>query len=294
MLLVEVDRDNEGNGVLVDKLAAYRAWCELPARYTAKKAFDASLRQPGARTHDLRLWSALYPPTGHEGLPPVALILEPGRKRPRPGTKPLTPEQKKAKEERDHQRMLRRIDAVHAASGPTWHPLQYLGDGITARSYHRALPVVATTLPLLRRFGAGAEIWIRFGRDGWHSLVDALANPDGDELYERQRAVQRRRQEQEKREREEAERKRVHAEREKRRPACTRCGAKFPDERWDEQKQTGDWNDDGLCAGCRQAAAEKERQKAEQEKAAQAAATSAAVATAAAAEVKPARSRWRR
>ncbi|MEU1425336.1 hypothetical protein [Kitasatospora sp. NPDC005751] len=39
MLLVEVDRDSdsEGNGTLVDKLTAYRAWCRLPARYTAKK-----------------------------------------------------------------------------------------------------------------------------------------------------------------------------------------------------------------------------------------------------------------
>ncbi|GAA1080850.1 hypothetical protein GCM10009665_80300 [Kitasatospora nipponensis] len=48
-----MDRDNEGNGVLVDKLAAYRAWCELPARYTAKKAFEESLPAVGARTHDL-------------------------------------------------------------------------------------------------------------------------------------------------------------------------------------------------------------------------------------------------
>ncbi|MGW2255921.1 DciA family protein, partial [Kitasatospora sp. NPDC001660] len=32
VLLVEVDRENEGVGTLVEKLATYRAWCELPAK----------------------------------------------------------------------------------------------------------------------------------------------------------------------------------------------------------------------------------------------------------------------
>ncbi|MGW2256149.1 hypothetical protein ACWCXH_39355 [Kitasatospora sp. NPDC001660] len=153
VLLVEVDHENEGVGTLVEKLATYRA--ELPAKGAAKAAFEASMRRPGARTHALRLWPTVYPPTGREGLPPLALVFEAGRKRTRPGTKPLTPEQKKEKTKADHLRLLRRIQAVEAASEDAWYAPPYRGDNLTARDHHRALPIVATTLPLLRRFGAG-------------------------------------------------------------------------------------------------------------------------------------------
>ncbi|MGW2542540.1 hypothetical protein ACWC5I_17105 [Kitasatospora sp. NPDC001574] len=290
VLLVEVDRENEGIGTLVDKLTSYRAWCQFPARGASRKAFDASLRQDGPATHALRLWPVLYPATGHEGLPPVALVMEAGRKRPRPGTKPLTPEQRQEKEERDHRRLLRRIEDVETASRPTWYAPRYPGEGITARDYHRALPVVATTFPLLRKFGAGAEIWIRFGRDGWHSLADALGNPDGDRLHVRQWAILRARLEQEEKEaaleRAENPRQSEAAVRELRRPACTRCKAKLSDERWAERERSGAWGDDGLCTGCRQADAD---QQAEREQAA-----AQAAAAAAAAEAKRTRSPWRR
>lgn len=51
----------------------------------------------------------LCPATGGEGLPPVALVLEAGRKRRRPGTAPLAPAQKKAEQERDDKRLPARI-----------------------------------------------------------------------------------------------------------------------------------------------------------------------------------------
>ncbi|MFI6850032.1 hypothetical protein OG535_40035 [Kitasatospora sp. NBC_00085] len=248
VLLVEVDRDNEGSGTLVAKLATYRAWCQLPAKGTTKRAFEASLHRSGARTHDLRLWSAPYPATGREGLPPVALVLEAGRKRNRrPGAPPLTAEQKKAKAKADHERLLRRIREVEAASEHTWHTPTYRGEGITARDYPRALPVVATTMPLLRRFGAVGPIWWRFGGERWSTLAEALDNPDGDQLLEQEQAAARQARE--------AERQRE--ERERRRPACTRCRAKFSDERWAEQEQADTWDDDGLCASCRQAEREQ-------------------------------------
>ncbi|MFD4661513.1 hypothetical protein ACFWP2_38560 [Kitasatospora sp. NPDC058444] len=276
VLLVEVDRDNEGNGTLVAKLATYRAWCQLPARGATKRAFEASLRRPGARTHDLRLWTATYPPTGREGLPPVALVLEAGRKRDRrPGAPPLTPEQKKAKAKTDHDRLLRRIREVEAASESAWHAPAYRGEETTARDYHRALPVIATTMPLLRRFGAGGPIWWRFGGRRWATLIEVLGNEDGDLLLEQQ-------QEAAWRAGEEREAERRRAERERRRPACTRCTASFSDERWAEQEQADTWDDDGLCAGCRQADAD---QRAEHKRAA---------AEAAAAEAKHSRSWWRR
>ncbi|MEU9077020.1 hypothetical protein [Kitasatospora sp. NPDC048538] len=272
VLLVEVDRENEGVGTLVEKLVSYRAWCELPAKGTAKAAFEASLRRPGHRTHTLRLWPTRYPPTGHEGLPPVALVLEAGRKRDQPG-KRLTPQQKAEKAERDHERLINRMTAVEAASKATWHAPAYGGDAVHARNHHRALPVVATTLALLRRHGAGGPVWWRFGRDGWHTLTEALANPDGDELLAVERA-----------EADRARRVREAAERERRRPACRRCSAPFSDERWAE-KERG-WGDDGLCAGCRQADADQaEREAAERDRAA---------AEAAAAEAKRTGTWWRR
>ncbi|MFF3597977.1 replication-relaxation family protein [Kitasatospora indigofera] len=139
LLLVEVDRENEGPGTLVAKLATYQAWCQLPARNATKRAFEASLRRAGARTHDLRLWSATYPATGREGLPPVALVLEAGRKRNRrPGAPPLTPEQKKEKAKADHERLLRRLREVEAASEHAWYASTYRG---------AASPPATTTAP---------------------------------------------------------------------------------------------------------------------------------------------------
>ncbi|MFI5534195.1 replication-relaxation family protein [Kitasatospora sp. NPDC051853] len=311
VLLVEVDRENEGNGTLLEKLTAYRTWCELPARGVSRKDFEASLAKPGPAVNTLRLWSALYPATGREGLPPVALVLEAGRKRPRPGTKPLTPAQKKAKQERDDKRLLGRIEAVEAASENLWAPSAARKEGVSARYYHQALPVVATTLSHLRRFGADGEVWIRFGRPGWHTLADALDNPDGDQLLERQLAALHRRREEAERlrvefEREQAERERVAAElrrreadrarqeaeeaaeRERRRPACGRCSATLSDQRWADMVRAGVWGDDGLCDACRQADADQRAQapaEAECERAA---------AEAAAAEERRAGSWWRR
>ncbi|MFE5586116.1 hypothetical protein [Kitasatospora sp. NPDC056531] len=129
----------------------------VPAKGAAKAAFEASLRRQGARTHDLRLWPTVYPPTGHEGYPPVALVLTPGRKRTRPGAKPLTPEQQAAKAERDHRRLLRRLEAVEDGSAAYWSPRPYPFAGVTAGNYHLALPVVATMLQLLDAHGATAR-----------------------------------------------------------------------------------------------------------------------------------------
>ncbi|MEV0538031.1 hypothetical protein [Kitasatospora sp. NPDC050463] len=258
----------------MEKLTSYRTWCELPAKGATKAAFEKALDRAGARTHELRLWSALYPSTGREGLPPVALIFEAGRKRTRrPGTAPLTPQEKKEKAKTDHQRLLRRARAVEAASEDLWYAPPYRGEGITARDYHRALPIVATTLPLLRTRGADAAIWRRLGRRGWHTLSQALDNPHGDQLLEVEWAAA-----------EQARRERERKERERHCPACRRCSAKFTDERWAEKERA--WRDDGLCADCRQADADQRaREDAERERDA---------AEAAAAEAKRTSSWWRR
>ncbi|MCX4685194.1 hypothetical protein OG401_12875 [Kitasatospora purpeofusca] len=130
--------------------------------------------------------------------------------------------------------MLRLVQ-VKVASERTWYAPPYQDQGIT---------VVATTLPLLRRFGADGPMRHRFGRVGWSTLAEAPAMPDGDQLLkQREAAVRRVREAQRQRE-----------ERERRRPACIRCRAKFSDERWAEQEQADTWDDDGLCVGCRQGA----------------------------------------
>ncbi|MFH8385547.1 hypothetical protein ACH4E7_32210 [Kitasatospora sp. NPDC018058] len=64
-----------------------------------------------------------------------------------------------------------------------------------------------------------------------------------------------------------ARQERAAPEWERRRPVCRRCKVSFSDERWAE-KERG-WNDDGLCAGCRQADADqKALEAAERERAA--------------------------
>ncbi|ARF83192.1 hypothetical protein ACIG0C_30005 [Kitasatospora aureofaciens] len=269
VLLVEVDRDNETVGQLVEKLASYTAWCELLAK-GADKARAKAARHDGAAVHAHRHWRTVYPPTRHEGYPPVALVLTPGRKRDRPGTKPLTPEQKAAKAERDHQRLLRRLDAVEAGSAAYWSPRPYPFAGVSAGNYHQALPVVATTLQLLDAHGADALVWRRFGRAGWHTLTAALDNPDGDRLLaiERQAAAA-------------ARRARDQAEREASRPACTRCEAKLTDAEWDRAR----WGET-VCASCQREESDRKR--------AQLAAEAAAVAAAQAARAKNTGSWWRR
>ncbi|MFJ9847296.1 hypothetical protein ACIRYZ_44115 [Kitasatospora sp. NPDC101155] len=195
---------------------------------------------------------------------------EAGRKRTRPGTKPLAPEQQAAKAERDHQRLLRRLEAVEDGSAAYWSPRPYPFAGVSAGNYHLALPVVATTLQLLDAHGADAAVWRRFGREGWHTLTAALDNPDGDRLLaiERRTAAA-------------ARRAREQAEREASRPACTRCEAKLTDAEWERAR----WGE-RLCTPCQKEESDRKR--------AQLAAAEAEAAAAEAAKAKNARPWWRR
>ncbi|MEU1425235.1 hypothetical protein [Kitasatospora sp. NPDC005751] len=90
-------------------------------------------------------------------------------------------------------------------------------------------------------------------------MIRALDNEDGDLLLEQQQEAARRARE--------AQWERV--ERDRRRPACTRYEAWFLDERWAEQERANTWDDDRLCARCRQDVAEQRaRDAAERERAA--------------------------
>lgn len=135
-------------------------------------------------------------------------------------------------------------------------------------SYDGRIPIVATTLELLREHGpAGPAFW-RFGRDHREPLLEAIGNPRRDAALAHRRAAAR-----------ERERRRAEQEaaaREARRPVCADCGRKFTDDRW-KAVDSRDWiqpreSHPHLCEDCqdRAVAAAKqadadERERQEQE-----------------------------
>ncbi|MEU2288473.1 hypothetical protein ABZ614_42385 [Streptomyces sp. NPDC013178] len=117
--------------------------------------------------------------------------------------------------------------------------------------YKGKMPIVATTLELLREHGpAGPAFW-RFGREGRQNLWDAIGNPRRDAALVRRAEEARRRLAQE------------AAEREAQRPVCADCGQKFTDDRW-KASIAVDWgrgdSHPHLCDDCKARALEAERQ----------------------------------
>ncbi|MFC7934051.1 replication-relaxation family protein [Streptomyces cinereoruber] len=230
-MLLEVDRVTEPVDDLVDKLRRYNDWFELLAP-KADADQEKAARRRGSAVHDFRLWSRIYPATGHEGYPPVAFVFT----------------GKTAEQRESRMRRLEQAGRRYFAGTP------YPWAGFTAVDYHQAVPVVVTELERITAdpAGAGGPVWRRLGRQEWQTLSEALDNPDGERLYRVQEEQSRRRQ---------AERK--AAEREAKRPACTQCGTRFTDERWQVTTRSswpGQW--DGLCGPCEKEAvsrAEAER-----------------------------------
>ncbi|MFJ6252699.1 MULTISPECIES: hypothetical protein [unclassified Streptomyces] len=177
------------------------------ALVTARGPFD-----PGADVslgvehvdHKQRLWRRAYPPTGREGLAPLAFVFA----------------------DTTEAKVANTVTVLEEAGRRYWAPRRYESlyeKAITARDYRQAVPVVVTTLEQLQKHDAGAAVWRRLGRSREQTLTDALDNPDGHTLYRAQEA------------RAAAEDKRRRAaEREAQRPVCRRCGRKFSDERWEE------------------------------------------------------------
>ncbi|MFE2966736.1 replication-relaxation family protein [Streptomyces sp. NPDC059340] len=136
-------------------------------------------------------------------------------------------------------------------------------------SYDGRIPVVATTLELLREHGpAGPAFW-RFGRKERQPLLDAIGNPRRDAALAHRRQAAR--EEQRRRTEREA------AAREARRPVCADCGRKFCDDRWAAVDRRG-WGQSReshphLCEDCQsravaaqQQAEADERERQEQER----------------------------
>lgn len=207
VLLLEIDRRTEDAHDLVTKLRRYWEWGRLLAKDADKRTVDLVRSRPDAIDHvdhGQRLWRRMYPPTGREGLVPLAFVFAD------------TTEAKAANT----------VAVLEEAGRRYWAPRRYdtlYEKAVTARDYRQAVPVVVTTLEQLRQHGAGAAVWRRLGRTGEQTLTAALDNPDGHALYRAQEA------------RAEAEDKRRRAaQREAQRPVCKRCGRKFTDQRWEE------------------------------------------------------------
>ncbi|MEU2732548.1 replication-relaxation family protein [Streptomyces griseoviridis] len=207
VLLVEVDRRTEDAHELVTKLRRYWEWGRLLPKDAPKSKVDLVRSRPDAIEHvdhDKRLWRRFYPPTGREGLVPVAFVFA----------------------DTTAVKVTNTVAVLEEAGRRYWAPRRYdslYRNAVTALDYRQAVPVVVTTLEQLQEHGADAAVWRRLGRDGAQTLTAALDNPDGDVLYRVQEARA-----------QVAEEQRRLAEREAQRPVCKRCGQKFTDQRWEE------------------------------------------------------------
>ncbi|MFJ7063158.1 hypothetical protein ACIQVA_36790 [Streptomyces microflavus] len=225
VMLLEIDRRTEDAHDLVVKLRRYWEWGRLLPKDADKQIADRVRSRPdaiGHVDHEQRLWRRLYPPTGREGLVPLAFVFA----------------------DTTEAKVDNTVAVLEEAGRRYWAPRRYetYHRGITARDYGQAVPVVVTTLEQLTEHGADAAVWRRLGRTGEQKLTAALDNPDGDVLFRDQEARA-----------DAAEEQHRAAEREAQHPVCKRCGAKFTDQRWEETTARGGaWTagDASLCGNC--------------------------------------------
>ncbi|MGW4758507.1 replication-relaxation family protein [Streptomyces chartreusis] len=220
LLFIEVDNCTEEAVLIAGKFDKYM-------RFFLRKEKDTDgIAKPMWRTR----WSA--PRTDEHAHPPVLLVFHQFGKR-------------SAKSQMAHVADLTR---------PHWQGRWDREDGF--HSYESRIPIVATTLELLREHGpAGPAFW-RFGRDHREPLLDAIGNPRRDAALARRR--QEAREFQQRREAQEA------AEREARRPVCADCGNRFSDDRcaavdvrdWGQPRESHPH----LCEDCQSGAVAVERQ----------------------------------
>ncbi|MFC9431670.1 replication-relaxation family protein [Streptomyces sp. NPDC056987] len=153
-------------------------------------------------------------------------------------------------------------DKVADLTRDHWQGRWHAGEGF--HSYDRCIPIVATTLDLLREHGPAGPAFLRFGRDHREPLRDAVGNPRRDAYVARRRQA----------DREEQRRRAVReaAAREASRPVCTDCRRKFTDDRWEAVGYTRDWTGRQthpyLCEDCqsRVVAAEQQAEAGERER----------------------------
>ncbi|WSQ15059.1 replication-relaxation family protein [Streptomyces sp. NBC_01231] len=180
VLLMEVDNCTEADELLAGKFDRYRRFFRLKAK--------------DHQGLDLPMWRTLYPATGREGHPPIAVVFNPGI---RLGERALK---------------NRMNNVMHLAREIWSGSYQRMGalqqdDEDGYYDYTDAIPVLFTTLDRLQKQGPLAEIWWRCGHGQWEDLSTALANPnDIDAWHQRDEERQRRREQQREAQRQQATR----------------------------------------------------------------------------------------
>ncbi|MFF3558397.1 replication-relaxation family protein [Streptomyces tsukubensis] len=152
LLFVEVDNGTEGPPVVADKIERYR-------RFFARQVPTGT-----GNGRDVALWRTVWPDTGRDGFPPVALVF----------TKDV-----------GKVAMQNRMREVGALAREHWRG-EWNGDSPTPgnerpdgyRDYKTAVPLLATTLKQLAAHGPHGPVWWRYGHPTWQPLTDALDNPD--------------------------------------------------------------------------------------------------------------------
>lgn len=222
-----------------------------PERIAAKfERYQGSFRrtQKGPDGKPRPYWRSMYPDTGREGPPPVAIVYT--------GAGPRG--------------LLNRMNAVQDLSRPHWSGTTQRPGGYYAEErdhyvdYSDAIPIIATTLTKLQESGPRNPIWWRHGHARWETLEDALTNHNDEAAYELREEKRRQRWE-EKQRRKEEERKRdmeawkteqeealaqARAEEAARIHHCARCGKDLDEEQFAHDPDAPP-PDGQNCARCR-------------------------------------------
>jgi hypothetical protein len=134
--------------------------------------------------------------------------------------------------------------------------------------YDGKIPIVATTLDLLREHGPTGPAFHRFGRNSRQCLLDAIGNPRRETADTRRHEANQARTAAYKAEQQRLADEKA-SEREARRPVCASCGTKFTDDRWEAAaaypKGGPQWYPK-LCEACEDQAITAEEQSAENER----------------------------
>ncbi|MFD7510141.1 replication-relaxation family protein [Streptomyces sp. NPDC059853] len=222
-LCVEVDTGTETTAVVAAKFERYRRFF----RRTVNEA------PPGQRWPRLvPFCRTLYGDSGREGHPPVAVVFTGA------GPRSLA----------NRQEQLGELTRTHWA-GQATNPSMWTGPTDWYSDYSNAIPIIVTTLDLLREHGPLGAVWWRYR----HSGRETLANPDDKHAYNVRR--------QKRDDATDARRRVEEAEREASRPVCTSCGSEFSDAR---RSQVEIWQNDphpGLCERCAAQAQRKEEEE---------------------------------
>ena len=231
LLFIEVDNGHMAPERIAAKFDKY-------ARFFLRTVKETDGRErPMWRTR----WSAPADRHGEKVHPPVLLVFNTG------GT-------------RDPDTTMR---ATAQYTRPHWAGQAHNGH----HTYDNKIPIIGTTMDLLREHGPAGPVFWRFGRPHRQTLTEAIGNARQEAALARQRAETERRIAARQAERQRLEEEKTK-EREARRPVCVGCWERFTDDRWHHVEQMalkypGAERYPKLCDSCKTRALEAERLKAE-------------------------------